>query len=111
MNPSCTCWSPDVVALCDVLEIACKSLVKRTASQKPHPHLQERKAVEQWLEAASRSMDAAKEPLNAFHWETRRMVTTEDLIKQLRSTLISREILDKAKPGLEQARCCQSLVC
>ena len=66
--------------------------------------------MDQWLEAASRCMDAAKEPLNAFHWDTRRMVTTDDLIAQLRSASISHEVLDVAKPSLEQVRCWQSLV-
>ena len=67
-----------------------------------HPLMQERKAVDQWLEAASRCMDAAKEPLNAFHWDTRRMMTTDDLIAQLRSASISHQVLDAAKPSLER---------
>ena len=63
--------------------------------------------MDQWLEAASRCMDAAKEPLNAFHWDTRRMMTTDDLIAQLRSASISHQVLDAAKPSLEQVRCWQ----
>ena len=65
--------------------------------------------MEQWLDAAVRCMDAAKEPLNAFHWDTRRLVTTDDLIAQLRGTAVSREVLEKARPCLEQVRCWQSL--
>ena len=67
--------------------------------------LQERKAVESWLDAASKSMDAAKEPLNAFHWDTRRLMTNDDLIAQLRSAAISREIQQRCKPHLEQVSC------
>ena len=63
--------------------------------------------MDQWLEAASRCMDAAKEPLNAFHWDTRRMMTTDDLIAQLRSASISHQVLEAAKPSLEQVRCWQ----
>ena len=58
--------------------------------------------MEQWLDAAAKSMPAAKEPLNAFHWDTRRLVTNDDLVAQLRSAAISHEILHASKPHLEQ---------
>jgi hypothetical protein len=61
--------------------------------------------VESWLDAASKSMDAAKEPLNAFHWDTRRLMTNDDLIAQLRSAAISREIQQRCRPHLEQVSC------
>ena len=64
--------------------------------------------MESWLDAASKSMDAAKEPLNAFHWDTRRLMTNDDLIAQLRSAAISREIQQRCKPHLEQVGCAVS---
>ena len=66
------------------------------------PHTQERKAVEQWLEAASKCMPAAREPLNAFHWDPRRLVTSDDLVIQLRNAAISPDILMASKPHLDQ---------
>ncbi len=58
--------------------------------------------MEQWLEAASKSLPASTEPLNAFHWESKRLVTTDDLILQLRSAAISSEVLEASKPHIEQ---------
>ena len=58
--------------------------------------------MEQWLDAASRSLPAAQEPLNAFHWDPRRLVTSDDLALQLRNAAISREVLTDAKPHLDQ---------
>ncbi len=58
--------------------------------------------MESWLDAASKSLDAAKEPLNAFHWDTRRLMTNNDLIAQLRSAVITSEILQRCKPHLGQ---------
>ena len=58
--------------------------------------------MEQWLEAASKSLPAAGESLNAFHWESKRLVTTNDLILQLRSAAIGHEVLEASKPHIEQ---------
>lgn len=58
--------------------------------------------MEQWLDAASKSLPAAREPLNAFHWDPRRLLTSDDLILQLRNAAISREVLAASKLHLDQ---------